>query len=271
MDNEMLSKIAASYGVPLTAKNANAIRQFGGSNPNALEHRAMGMRGSAIDDNTDLLALQLEKFIQEADGKPAITQEQLPPLDTVQNASQPTRRTAKAAPVQTQAAPYNAEQNLGPTPPANATSFDNRQAGTGGFGLDDFLFALLGLSSAAGRSAMSRSGNKPTPQLPAPSSMEQKLLTYAGNDPRNPTKQLTYPPKLEDGGAQQRADDANKTKTVSSDPALTEEAKRRQLQAEIDSENADAKRLQDQIMERNKNQNATRDLLKSAKRTVTGR
>ena len=91
MDNEMLSKIAASYGVPLTAKNANAIRQFGGSNPNALEHRAMGMRGSAIDDNTDLLALQLEKFIQEADGKPVITQEQLPPLDTVQNASQPPR------------------------------------------------------------------------------------------------------------------------------------------------------------------------------------
>lgn len=271
MDNAMLEKIAQSYGAPLTARNANAIRQFGGSNPNALEHRAMGMRGTAIDDNTDLLALQLEKFIQESDGKPAIQQEALPPLDTVQNATAPTRKSAKAAPVQTQAAPYNAEQNLGPTPAANADSFDKRQAGTGGFGLDDFILSLLGISSVAGRKMMSGGGAKPAPTSGAPSSMEQKLLTYAGNDSRNPVPQLTYQPKLEDGGAQSRADAANQTKTVTSDPALTEEAKKRQLQAEIDSENADAQRLQNQIMERNQRQNATKDLLKSAKRTITGR
>jgi hypothetical protein len=103
------------------------------------------------------------------------------------------------------------------------------------------------------------------PRLPPQLQGPEKLKQLQG--PEEP-KRLTYTPKLEEGGANARAAEADRTKTITNDPVLNEQGKKAQLQAEIDAENADAKRLQDQIMERNKAQVETRKLADAAKRAV---
>src|SRR5882672_10336622 len=65
MDDKMMTALLKSYGAPMSAANANAARQFFASNPDVAEHRAMGMRGSAVDDNSDLLDVQLDKHIAD--------------------------------------------------------------------------------------------------------------------------------------------------------------------------------------------------------------
>lgn len=276
MDDAMIGALLKTYGAPMTVDNANRARQFFATNPEIAEKRAMGMRGSGLDDNSDIFGAQLDKLIaasstpaqnESMNGRIAPVHE-LYPIETVQQATQPTRRSATAGGNKTYPEPNEATgtpNNAGgaaPAPTANA----------GGFSWNDLLTALLGASSVAGRTMMG------TPA--APSSMETKLRAITGNDPRMPQnvpqiegpdanqKRLTYQPKLEEGGANARA---NQSTVVQEDPALANEGKKAQIQAEIDAENAEAKRLQDQIMQRNQRQSSTRDLLKSAKRTITGR
>lgn len=260
MDDAMIARLLQTYGAPATVKNANAARTFFATNPEIAEKRAMGLRGSGLDDNSDIFGAQLEKFMQEAEapaGRVEVGQPQLAEQPTPQQRPV-TRQAAPATMTNTPAAP-GASRQAGYEPPVTRAT---ARPG-GGFGLDDILTAILGISSVAGRRIMSGDNNGP-------------LTNVGPNDPRMPPqlqgpeelKRLTYQPKLEEGGANARAAEADKAKTITSDPALTEEAKRRQLQAEIDSENADAKRLQDQIMERQRAQVETKKLTDAAKRSV---
>ena len=272
MDDAMIGRLLQTYGAPTSTRNANAARQFFATNPEIAEKRAMGLRGSGIDDNSDIFGAQLDKFI--ADSSTAqqqvapSTASESPPIETVQAASRPTKKTATAgtypAPNEAAGTPNNI---TGATPPVTRET----ARGGGGFGLDDILTALLGISSVAGRTAMAPKGALDDPRIPP--AARQALTDQNADLPR-----LTYQPKLTAPDSvvnaaenDPRVPKQSKPSQVTSDPALTEQARKLQLQAEIDAENADAKRLQDQIGERNKKQNATRDLLKSAKRTVTGR
>lgn len=272
MDDAMIGRLLQTYGAPTTARNANAARQFFATNPEIAEKRAMGMRGSGVDDNSDIFGAQLDKFIQqsEAAAPPGTVEVGAPQVE------------AKAAPTtgtprQQQAAPTSRQGNYGDAPMNGASRQGNydppvtRQTARpgGGFGLDDILTALLGLTSVAGAAKMAPNTEPVAPKTKA----IPRAVDNNGNLIEGPPemRRLTYQPKLEDGGAQARADAVDQTKTITNDPTLNEQGRRAQLQAEIDAENADAQRLQDQIANRNKNQATTRELLKSAKRTVTGR
>lgn len=255
MDDAMIAKLLQTYGAPTTVKNANAARAFFATNPEIAEKRAMGLRGSGLDDNSDIFGAQLEKFMQEAEapaGRVEVGQPQLAEQPTPQQ--RPAVRQAAPATMTNTPAQPGASRQAGYEPPVTRAT---ARPG-GGFGLDDILTAILGLSSTAGRTIMDRS-----PKITMIEGDPTERLTGPGEQ-----KRLTYQPKLEEGGANARAAEADKTKTVTSDPALTEEAKKRQLQAEIDSENADAKRLQDQIMERQRAQVETKKLSDAAKRSV---
>jgi hypothetical protein len=67
MDAAMMKMLLDSYGAADTPDNANRIRQFAAANPDVLERRAMGMRGSGVDDNSDLLKPMLDKFMAATD------------------------------------------------------------------------------------------------------------------------------------------------------------------------------------------------------------
>lgn len=285
MDDAMIGALLKTYGAPMTVDNANRARQFFATNPEIAEKRAMGMRGSGLDDNSDVFGAMLDQLITKsapvsedvervapAKAAPIAPVEEVGnTMPTVQNATGQNRRNATVRENKTYPNPTEAQGTsnnvTGPTPaptPAPTTA--------GGLSWNDILTALLGASSVVGRTIMGGGVG--------PDSMETKLRQVGGADPRMPQnvpqvegpnsnqKRLTYQPKLEEGGANARA---NQSTVVQEDPALANEGKKAQIQAEIDAENAEAKRLQDQIMQRNQRQSSTRDLLKSAKRTITGR
>lgn len=264
MDDAMIARLLQTYGAQPSARNANAARQFFATNPEIAEKRAMGMRGSGVDDNSDIFGAQLEKFMQAAEaeappGRVEVGQPEVVALPATQAA--PTARASAPTSTNMSAQPGASRQaEYGSTGPIT------REAARGGkgFGVDDVITALLGLSSTAGRKMM---GNVDPndPRLPPQLQGPEKLAQLTG--PEEP-KRLTYQPKLEEGGANARAAEADKTKTITSDPALEAQGKKAQLQAEIDAENADAKRLQDQIMERQRGQVETKKLSDAAKRAV---
>lgn len=286
MDDAMIGALLKTYGAPMTVDNANRARQFFATNPEIAEKRAMGMRGSGLDDNSDVFGAMLDQLIAKsapATGSLAPVSENIErvapakaapiapveevgnTMPTVQNATGQNRRNATVRenktypnPTEAQGTPNNV---TGPAPtstPAPTTA--------GGLSWNDILTALLGASSVAGRTIMGGGeSSRPQKALPRAVGNDGKLLENPYPDNQ---KLLTYQPKLEEGGANARA---NQSTVVQEDPALANEGKKAQIQAEIDAENAEAKRLQDQIMQRNQKQSSTRDLLKSAKRTITGR
>ena len=108
MDNQMMSQLLETYGfpkgAPVSARNANMIREFGAANPDVLERRSMRMRGSGIDDNSDLLNAMLERVMQETGASTQANPQTLvdaeaasrAALPTVQNSTGATRRSATA-------------------------------------------------------------------------------------------------------------------------------------------------------------------------------
>lgn len=295
MDDAMIARLLQTYGAPATARNANAAREFFASNPEIAEKRAMGLRGSGLDDNSDIFGAQLDKFMQEAEAAAPPGRVEVGPIEQVAPPqAAPTQRVAPAKMSNTPAQPGQSRQaGYGEGSPTPITREAARSGG--GFGLDDILLAFLGLSSTAGRKMM-ENVNPNDPRLPPQIQGPEKLKQLTG--PEEP-KRLTYQPKLEDGNknrqaflkeaettrsmsdidilrqkyglSQEEADQLlklNSPSTVTSDPALNEQGRRAQLQAEIDAENADAKRLQDQIMERQRAQIETKKLADAAKRAV---
>lgn len=267
MDANMIAALLQTYGAPNTAANANRAREFFAANPEIAEKRAMGMRGSGLDDNSDIFGAQLDKFIaaSEADAPPGRVE--VGPIEKVDApATQAAPTTQRAAPAKMSNMPAQPGQNRQAEYGSNGPITREAARGGKGFGLDDILTALLGLSSTAGRKMMSVIDPN-DPRLPPQLQGPEKLKQLQGPDE---PKRLTYQPKLEDNVSDLSRVKTNEPPTtkVEGDPALTEEARKRQLQTEIDAENADAKRLQDQIMERQRAQVETKKLSDAAKRAV---
>lgn len=271
MDDAMIGRLLQTYGAPTTARNANAARQFFAANPDIAEKRAMGMRGSGIDDNSDVFGSMLDKFIQQSDNTPApagTVEVSQPQLETTQAATAPNAPRKKMSEPSRQG-----EYGPGPSPSRqgeySAPVTRESVRGGKGFGLDDVLTALLGLTATGALAPKAApSATPPMKALPRAVGNDGQLLENPYPDGQ---KRLTYQPALEEGGANARAAEADKTKTITNDPALNEQGRRAQLQAEIDAENeAAARKLQDQIMQRNNEAN-TRKLLQQGKKVVTGR
>ena len=268
MDEQMLSRLMGTYGAPVNARNANLAREFFAANPDVAERRAMGMRGSGNEDNSDVLGAMLDKFVQDTGpAAPQIQQEQLPPLETVQNSTAPTRKSATAAPRQASMQPAHLEPGF---QEANAAP---QGGGSGSSGwMNDLLLTILGASSVAGRTMMGggnapQTGNAPQKALPRAIGNDGALLENPYPDGQ---KRLTYTPKLEDNVSDLSRVPTNEPPVakVEGDKGLTEEARKKQLQAEVDAENQSAASVRDELEKRARDKANTRKLSDAAKRAV---
>jgi hypothetical protein len=304
MDETMLNALLKTYGAPNTVANANRVREFGAANPEILEKRAMGMRGSGLDDNSDILGAQLDKLMKASDpaldaatdrgtwpGAPG-TQPTTPAVAAATKPNAP-RRENKTYP-NPQEASGTGQKITGEPAPVGG---DTQQGGW----LDKLWPLLLGV--AAARQPLEQTAIDKRPALPAPDGGGTKPIpeaTYVGPidprtgkpyvDPRAPKVGYTDPrmdprgaaatagataptPRLADNISDLSRVPTNEPAptTVTGDPALTEQARKAQIQAEVDAENAAAQRLQDQIMQREADKMRTQKLGEAAKRTLTGR
>ncbi len=188
--NEMMAAALKSYGASNSPKNIAQLQQFFASNPDQLERRAMGMRGSnGNEDNTDVLGMQLDKLMQASD-RPTVQQavQGAPMAPTAVAPPSPVaaRPTASPALVQTQGLGYNPNNNLGPLPARNATpreaggipgnvqvqdaeaGISNDMAPASKDWIGPMLLSLLGMSSVAGRNGVGPGGMGPNaPNGPA--------------------------------------------------------------------------------------------------------
>lgn len=277
MDTQMLTRLLATYGAQPTPANLNAAQQFFATNPEIAEKRAMGVRGSGLDDNSDVFRPMLDQVMAKTDPQvdqvaQLIEQNQLP-------------QSNAPAPAQRQASPSNkGNYGPGPSPSRQGNYGPGNDSGGGGFG--EWLLALLGARATGGTTRVGGvNTNSPAPEGTYVGPMKNvtpetdpRLQGYikgpngeapaAAGDPRlgNPynRNQITNVPKLEDN-----ISDLSRIKTneppptkVEGDPGLTEEARKRQLQAEIDDEN-NMERLKkaeaDQIRRRQQGVRATLD------------
>lgn len=290
LDDAMIAKLLSTYGAPMTANNATMAREFFARNPEIAEKRAMGLRGSGLDDNSDVFGPQLEKFIAQTD---------LPPRNAAETYSAPAQeQAAPAAKAPVRQASPSRQGNYGP-----ATDTATKQGKDYGPGTEpqdgDWWKWLL---AAAGLTATKTGGVGGTaapnaPRSGPPAVVQPPEATFVGrmgeaarNSPytagylkgpngestspqlANPynRNQVTNVPKLEDNISDLSRVPVNEpppTK-VTSDPGLEAEAKKRQLQAEIDAENKQTQMLQDQIMEQNMKRRNTKALSDAAKRAV---
>lgn len=290
MDDAMVANLLKTYGVSQpNVRQANAAREFFATNPEIAEKRAMGLRGSGLDDNSDVFGAMLDKLIEQSAPAGTVTVgEPEKVMPTVANASTPNAPRKKVEAPRGGAAP-NTE------PPPGTVKTGRAADNTAGAGVgasvsnwfDDLWPALLGLAYRGGNK------NGTTPDAPGkpPAPYNGPEATFAGrmprdnvgtspqeriaaNDPRaiayrqaNPT---AYGGQIEDNISDLSRVPVNDPAptTVTGDPALTEEARRRQLQTEVDAENAEAKALQDQIMQREMAKKRTQQLGTAAKQAV---
>lgn len=260
---DMIRSILSAKGGADTPANIMSIKNFIASNPQQAEKYAMGMRGSSNnDDNMDIL--QLEKQMDKTNG--------IEPQGTV-TVGDP----QLAAPQPNVAAAPIAKQPPMMGPPLPTTTgrenpLDDAPqrggpgvAGDGG-GLWPLVLAILG--GGAGASMYANRPNKNPSGAERGANIEQMAL----DGPKLDQKRIGYEPKLEDNMS-----DLSRLKTsepapakVTNSPELNAAGQKAQVQAEVDAENAGARNLQEQMMQRTAGQNSTRDLLKKA-RGVTGR
>lgn len=293
LDTVTLQKLMGTYGAPASAANMQRAREFFAANPDVAERRAMGMRGSIQEDNSDILGAMLDKFVEETAASGIAPNTEPPPeaLPTVQNATTPNRRSATAAP-KTVTDWTNATENpnLGTLPARDATpgERDAAQNAQQGSFWDDVWKALLGASSVGGRAIMGGRGGGSTPPTPVNTPPEAKFVgtmqDAANNDPRvqgyrklnnNREEARTSRPLP---GQNKRITDqtpggnfesvGEEMQTVKNRNDAVKNARERQLREEVDAENRQANTLQEQIMRRNKEGAATADLVKKAKQAV---
>lgn len=298
MDQQMLTRLLQTYpGAAQSPANMNRAREFFASNPEIAEKRAMGMRGSGLDDNSDVFGPMLDKIVADT-AAPTVTQEALPPLPAVANATVPTRRTATAASNKSYPAPNEAS---GAPLQTGGIPGDYNAPGTpaeGGFqmGVADYLKFLLGFGAASAGAGTALAARPPGPGGPE-ATFVGRMQHAADNDPRGARAYLpkgasgalpsggesfmndtdTLPGQPKRPSITNRAmDPANvesigqETDQINNRNRTTKEARTRAVQADVDSENETIMR---QIMERNelaKRQGSTRSLLDAA-RAALGR
>ena len=298
LDDAMIAKLLGTYGAPNTANNAQRARDFFASNPDIAERRAMGVRGAGLDDNSDVFGAQLEKFIAKTD---------LPPRNAAETYSPPAQESNPVIAQGTKPKPAGSPSRQGNYGPATDTATkqgkDYGPGTEGGKGGDWWPWLLAGLGLTAtkqGGVGGAAAPNAPKSGLPAPvvppeagyvgpmrnvnRETDPRLAGYikgpngeppaAAGDPRLPNpynrNQVGYEPKLEDNISDLSRVKTNEPPptTVTGDPGLEAEAKKRQLQAEIDAENKQAMLLQEQIKRQHMQRANTQSLSDAAKRAV---
>lgn len=280
MDDKMMQQLLATYGkgIPLNAQNANRIREFGASNPEVLEKRAMGMRGSALDDNSDLLDAMLDRHIADTAGTPADTMGAEPRSAERDPVPPPSRRGAgpnNAAPVNRPAMARNkqdAQYGEGTGPqlgPPNDTRVSGFQSGPnlGGTGVSPVATpqggALPQTAEGSGSNLMpwilSALG------LSAPGALASAGAPVAGARGASPDMlQLPAPaPKLPS---------SNVTQLPSGAPEIPKsgiyDATKGNAQAQVDAENDDMMRSMMRDAEKGAAQRRAGETVNAAKRAV---
>jgi hypothetical protein len=183
MDDQMLNALLKTYGAPNTVKNANAARQFFATNPEIAEKRAMGLRGSGIDDNSDVFGAQLDKLIAASDPEGTVTVGQ--PEKVMPTVAAATTPNAPRKKVET-----GRGTSVNTEPPPGTIKGAQSNAGSGGSWLDDLWPALLGLAYR-GKGGGGSGGVGPDGKPLAPTTPPE--ATYAGRMPRNEVQPYVDP------------------------------------------------------------------------------
>jgi ribosomal protein L13E len=273
VDDAMIAKLLQTYGAQPSVKNANAARAFFASNPEIAEKRAMGMRGSGIDDNSDIFGAQLEQFMQEAEAAAPPGRVEVGPIEQVETPAPAPAPVQRAAPAKMSNMPAQPGQNRQANYGSNGPITREAARGGRGFGLDDILLAFLGLRAAGGNAPDTR------PQKAQPRAIDEngKLIENPFDD--RPTANAAKandpnraPAPYAEDTPRQRPTPTYKnergTAVPIEEPRTQSQAEVERLKAEVDAENAEAKRLQDQIMERQRAQVETKKLSDAAKRAI---
>lgn len=266
MDQNMMTALLKTYGAAPTPRNMQQAQQFFASNPDQLERRAMGMRGSdGNNDNTDLLGPMLDKLMADSGAAPAASTAMANTQESNPVVAATTRGTIVPASTPKAKSATDAEMNA-QLPKPNADVAPPSMHGPEGNWMDKFITALLGASSAKGVSMMA-----PGSDVVAPAAKTKALPRMIGEggvpllpDERAGQKLLTGPQKLLTGP--DVVDEASSV--VKNDPALEKQGREAQMRAEVDAENADLSAMQKAQQEKLSKQRATDDLVKSAKKAV---
>lgn len=297
-DDAMAARLLATYGAQATPENVLAAQQFFASNPEVAERRAMGLRGG-MDDNSDVFRPNLEQYITKTGAQPYKDDGAAPTMPQPATSPQPQKARAVPAPAPSR------QGNYGPAPDMLARMINDQSPpstpqlqpqGNTGIGWD-WLLALLGASAAGGRAAMGP--NAPTGR--APQVYQGPEAEFVGRMPRGAEsalqgqqgriggytqmgQQRVEGPQAQIEGTQQRLppqqqrvedrtprgnfeSTGQEMETVRNRNASARAGRERQLQQEVDDENAQARRLQEQFAQRRRAQVNTRDVLKQAGKT----
>lgn len=293
MDTATLSALIKSFGAADTPENTNRIREFYANDPKAAENRLTGARAPSDESGGSrdmMLNSMLDKVIAQTMGslQQVAPQESLQPLPMVQNASTPSVRSATAA-----RGPRGVAPNMEPQMQPGYN--DNTEVTSGTIGAppasgDMSMWDMLGLLFGAGATGKAFLGqpnaNARGKGAGAGGAGSANKRITSGQVPES--HRLTYQPKLEDDtgrfkkfqkdfpGSQSMSDvdivrQQHRLTPEEATSVMNQDAQNvARIKQEVDAENAQAKALQDQMMEREMRQRGTRDLAKAARR-ATGR
>lgn len=298
MDDATAARLLATYGAQPTPGNVAAAKEFFASNPEVAEHRAMGMRGSVLDDNSDLFRGVLDRLMQQT-----ATPTPQPAPSLVQQAPAATAPAAVPRGRMQQQAPSSAQ--YGPNLPMASGMVNPLDAPAGTTPPSDdnsmwkWLLPLLGV--AAGQRTMGPNaprgvvpyqgpeaefvGRMPRGADAALQGQQGRIGGYTqmgqeripGPQPQVPNARSTS--AIE--GQQRRIEDrtprgnyestGQEMETVRNRNDAARSGRERQLRAEVEDENAQAQRLMEQMRNRQRAQSNTAELLRAGRRAIGGR
>lgn len=266
MDNATLSALMKTFpGSADTPDNVNKLRAFYASDPKNAENRISGARMANDESGGSrdaIIEAMLDKVMAQTAAPQAIQSEPLAPLPMVQNASAPTRRSATAAPTR-QASPdwsnANENPNLGPLPPRSASPGEQSAVPpTRGSGLG--FLDLLGLIIGGGATAAAfRQPNTPTDNM----NSRGKGANAGGQNSANNRAPAPY---AEDTPTQRPTPTGPRERSTSVPIEVPP-----QKQPAQNSDAGESAAMREEMARRAEAQRRTRETLKNAKRTVTGR
>lgn len=275
MDDKMMTQLLKSYGAPMSAQNANAARAFFASNPDVAEHRAMGMRGSAVDDNSDLLDAQLDKHIADTaipDGRVEVGQPVKAdvPAPSIRGATtqQPMAKpTATPVRLDKQGSQYgDGTGTLSPGLPQGtpqAAAGDSSDQPVGGLDIGKIIMAILGTTATG-----ALGGTRPGPR----SGMSMEDLVYNPSDEFPYQKQLPAPEQRMLPAPQPKLPGANVDTLPSGAPEIPKsgiyDATKPNARAAVDAENDDMTRQMMSDLEKQAAQRRAQSTVNAAKRAV---
>lgn len=292
-NNEMMQAALKSYGAANTPKNLQQMQNFFASNPDALERRAMGVRGGIHEDNSDVL--QLDKAIGDVMNKSdGVTQQPLAAPAAVA-APTVTGRPNARAPVSSNPGPQQGYGDTNPaTPPITVAaglpteaadlSAQGPQGGAADW-IGPLLTSLLGVSARPrGPAGIAGNGNPRAGVsdtvdlnargLPAPNT--NGAIGYDTRALPAPNGGITYAPQgalpppamaLPDRTLKGNVEDLN-VDPINARRDMTKSANERQIQQDVEEENRTMNAMMEAEAARLKNQRSTEELARAAKKAV---